>query len=60
MDIALKHDPLRKCAFIFLGSLSITSLKSSNAFPYFFNFITKINIRIRINNKNHYKLTTNK
>lgn len=39
--MALKQDPLRKCAFTFFGSLSITTLKSSNACSYFSNFITK-------------------
>lgn len=32
IDISLKHDPLRKCALTFFGSLSITTLRSSNAF----------------------------
>lgn len=38
IEISLKHEPLRKCAFTFLGSFSIISLKSSNACSYFFNF----------------------
>lgn len=41
IDMALKQDPLRKCAFTFFGSLSITTLKSSRASSYFSNFITK-------------------